>query len=366
MRGDGGIYQPKDRPTWWCYVPAKPKRAVRGPFRTEAEARKAWKALRREVAAGRYRGPQEERLTVGNLLDAYRTDLVTRGAKALVSFDAHAKAVRGAFGHVRAVELDAEGINRVRREWLEKGTPNKKGKFRKKREATTDRYLETLRAAYLLAVRQKRISSDRVPYIGLIRPDNRRTGFVDESTFWKVREALPELHGDVALFAYRSGWRRGEVESLTWEQIDFQAREARLWDSKNGRGRVLPLEGELWDVIERRQEARRYEAKTGPALSLHVFHEGGSPLGDWRKRWATACKAAGVPGLLFHDFRRSAVRNLTRAGIPSVVAQEITGHRTRSVFDRYNIATTDEARAAIRATVEFLKGKKKEAESATE
>lgn len=69
-----------------------------------------------------------------------------------------------------------------------------------------------------------------------------------------------------------------------------------------------------------------------------------------------ACKVAGIPGLLFHDFRRSTVRNLTRAGVPSVVAQEINVHRTRAIFDRYDIATTSVARAAIRATVEFSQG----------
>lgn len=365
MRGDGGIYRPKDRPTWYCYIPTKPKRAVRGPFRTEEEARKAWKSLRKEIAAGRYR-PDQERLTVGELLDAYKLDLVTRGAKSMVSFEAHAKAVRDALGHVRAVDVDADTLNRVRQSWLEKGTPNKKGKFRKKLPATTDRYLETLRAAYRLAVRQKRMASDCVPYIGLMHPDNRRTGFVDEAVFWKVYDALsPALvRADVALFAYRSGWRRGEVEGLTFEQVDLSAREVRLFDSKNGRGRVLPLEDELLEVIERRIAARRYETASGTALSAFVFHEGGSPLGDWRKTWATACKAAGVPGLLLHDFRRSCVRNLTRAGVPSVVAMEITGHRTRSVFDRYNITTTNEAREALRATVRFLKGK--EAGSATE
>jgi hypothetical protein len=66
-RGDGGVYQPHDRPSWYCYVPAKPRRAVRGPFRTQAEARLAWKDLRKEIARGRYRGPEEERLTVDDL-----------------------------------------------------------------------------------------------------------------------------------------------------------------------------------------------------------------------------------------------------------------------------------------------------------
>ena len=135
----------------------------------------------------------------------------------------------------------------------------------------------------------------------------------------------------------------------------------RLFDSKNGRGRVLPLVTEIADVIERRKVARLFEGLGGTALSAFVFHAGdGKPLGDWRKRWTSACKAAGVPGLLFHDFRRSAIRNMTRAGVPSVVAMSISGHRTRSVFDRYDISTTNESADAIRATAAFLRGARSE------
>lgn len=251
----------------------------------------------------------------------------------MVSFEAHRKAVEEKLGHVRAVDVTADMVNRVRQEWLGGKDP--------RAPATTDRYLEALRAAYRLAVKQKRIGADRVPYLELMRPQNRRTGFVEDEMFWKLYRALPAAEADIALFAYRSGWRRGEAEGLTWDQVDAGAREVRLWDSKNGRGRVLPLEGELWTVVQRRIAARTLQTTA-------IFHRGGKPLGDWRKVWRKACKAAEAPGLLFHDLRRSAVRNLTRRGVPAVVAMQITGHRTRSVFDRYDIPTTDEARDALR------------------
>ncbi len=137
--------------------------------------------------AGSYRGPDAERVTVGELLYSYKVDLQTRGAKSMASFEAHAKAVREAIGHLRAVELTADVVNSIRRAWLDAKEP--------KAEATTDWYLEVLRAAYKLAVKQKRIGADRVPYIELIRPNNRRTGFVEDETFSKIYGSLPAAEG---------------------------------------------------------------------------------------------------------------------------------------------------------------------------
>jgi integrase len=172
---------------------------------------------------------------------------------------------------------------------------------------------------------------------------------------------------DVARFAYASGWRRGELvgnrkkkehePGLTWERVDRAVREVRLSTSKNGRPRVIPLEGILWEIIERRWAARQYELPSGEtAISPLVFHRRGRPIGDFRKTWAAACEKANVPGRLFHDLRRSAVRDFVRAGVPETVAMSITGHRTRAVFDRYDIASQRDKRAALLATETHREG----------
>ena len=112
--------------------------------------------------------------------------------------------------------------------------------------------------------------------------------------------------------------------------------------SKNKDGRVLPLSGELLEIVERASDKRRLDC-------TNVFHLEGQPVGDFKRSWATACKSARVGKVLVHDLRRTAVRNMVRAGIPDRVAMTLSGHKTRSIFDRYNIVSeADLAEAAIR------------------
>jgi integrase len=135
--------------------------------------------------------------------------------------------------------------------------------------------------------------------------------------------------------------------------VDRSAREVRLRTSKNGSPRTLPLEGELWSLIERRWASREYHRGTLTGLSDFVFHRSGKPVLDFRHAWSAARKDAGLPGKLFHDFRRTAVRDLIRAGTPQAVAMAITGHKTISIFNRYNITNGEDMREAIRRTQEY-------------
>jgi len=110
----------------------------------------------------------------------------------------------------------------------------------------------------------------------------------------------------------------------------------------------VPLTGDLRALLERRKALRRRESPL-------VFHRGdGTALGDFRKVWATACTTTKLGALLFHDLRRSAVRNMIRAGVPQVVAMALSGHRTRAVFDRYNIVSEDDLAAATARTADHV------------
>ena len=94
--------------------------------------------------------------------------------------------------------------------------------------------------------------------------------------------------------------------------------------------------------------------KLQPRTSDYLFARGSRPIKDFRETWTLARERAGLPGLLFHDLRRTAVRNLRRAGVPESVIMKITGHRTRSVFERYNITDQTDLQEAGRMAEEFL------------
>jgi integrase len=155
----------------------------------------------------------------------------------------------------------------------------------------------------------------------------------------------------VATFAYYTGWRvQSEVLTLQWHQVDLKAGVVRLdpGTTKNREGRVFPL-GMLDDLrtsVEAQRACTEALQRARGEIVASVFHREGQPIRNFRKAWKTACKAAGCPGRIPHDFRRTAMRNLVRAGVPEKTAMQLTGHKTRAVFDRYDIVDESDLRVA--------------------
>jgi integrase len=162
-------------------------------------------------------------------------------------------------------------------------------------------------------------------------------GFFEHGEYVKVRAHLPQSYQDVLDFAYYSGWRRNEILGLTWDEVDLKGGVVRLTPrrSKTRTGRVLPISSPLQTVLKRRRRQRQ-------SGDPRVFRRDGVPVREWRTALRDACRKAKVPHRLLHDCRRTAARNLIRAGVPERIAMLLTGHKTRAVFDRYNIVNEQE------------------------
>ncbi len=192
-----------------------------------------------------------------------------------------------------------------------------------------------------------------LPAFPKLQPSEARQGFFEREAFDAVRDQLPAPLRPLATFYYLTGWRRREALTRQWRHVDWTAQTIRLdhGETKNGRPRLFPFGQlpELRAVMEhQREETKRWECARGEVIPW-VFHRKGREIKDYYGAWRAACERAGYPGKLVHDFRRTACRNLIRAGVPERVAMELTGHTTRAVFDRYNIVNTADLERAAAA-----------------
>jgi integrase len=252
--------------------------------------------------------------------------------------------VRDHFGDWRALDINFRAIEAY----------ITKRREEKKSNATINRELELLRRALRLAHDRQLLPS--IPKVRVLRENNTRQGFFERPDLEAVVAALPDSLRDFTRFAYLTGWRKGEIISLKWTDVDRDAGAIRLRPeaAKTGRGRTVMLEGDLAELIDRRWELRLFEKHGNVRVTELVFHRAGKPVGDFKKAWATACRTAGVPDKLFHDLRRTAARNMVRAGVPERVAMAVTGHVPRSMFDRYNIVSEDDLRMAAQKTTMYV------------
>ena len=208
--------------------------------------------------------------------------------------------------------------------------------------AEINRELAVLKRMFTLAVKATKLMVR--PHIPMLTEDNVRTGFFEREDFEAVRSKLPAALHSVVTFAYVTGWRmQSEILSLQWRHVDLKAGTVTLdpGTTKNREGRtfhfgVVP---ELRTMLDAQRAATTAMESVKGAICPWVFHRNGRPIKSLRKAWADACEAVGLVGRIPHDLRRTAVRNLERAGVSRSVAMKLTGHKTESVYRRYAIVS---------------------------
>jgi integrase len=213
--------------------------------------------------------------------------------------------------------------------------------------ATINRELAALKRMFHLGKNCTPPKVATIPAFPRLAERNIRKGFVEDATYQPLAEATARIGIWMrAAFevAFTFGWRYSEVVNLRVEQVNVANGTIRLHpgETKNDEGRIVIMT----DTVRRLLEP----CVAGKKASDYVFtRENGKRVRDFRVSWKKVCEQAGVPELLFHDLRRTAVRNMVRSSIPERVAMQISGHKTRSIFDRYNIVSERDLRDAARA-----------------
>jgi integrase len=337
-----------------------------------ADAERLLKTRIGEMVTGTFHGLQIEKTTLDQLLDDVLLDYRTNGKAVRFARAAIEHHLRPYFRGRRAASVSTEAVKKYVsfRRSNDQGTRPYRGRLDEVRQipiqpacnATINRELALLKHSFYLGWKSTPRKVASVPYIPMLEEHNVRKGFFEHDQFLAMRAALPEYLRPVLTFAYYTGCRRGEILALEWAQVDLSERVVRLepGTTKNDEARILPLTTELYETLGMQKSIRDTRF---PACPWLFFNESGRKIGRFQRSWRTACEAVGLasgegePERLFHDLRRSGVRNLIRAGVPEAVAMRISGHKTRSVFERYNIVSERDLHEAARKLENYVSGK---------
>lgn len=344
-----------------------------------------------EIAIGRIPGIQFEKVKFDELAEEFLTDYRINKKKSLDRAELCVRHLNKEFEGARIPDITTPRIKNYvsdRMQWqckkcnkafhvggelkcpkcgsdkLKKGAAN----------ATINRELSALRRILNLGAKQTPPKVNRVPYIPMLKENNVRKGFFEHAEFLALRDALPAYLKPFVTFGYKIGWRDQEISSLTWRNVDLKNGivTLKVGETKNDEARTAYLDEELRSMFQNQWDSRKYQEKLVPYVFPNLSGKG--PIVNFRKAWNKACRKAGLgygykvnieyvqewqrklpAGPIFHDFRRTAVRNMVRSGVPERVAMMISGHKTRSVFDRYNIVSDADLRLAAKLQAAYLR-----------
>ena len=329
---------PKTTETWFIEYQAGGKQVREATGTTDERVAQALLKKRLgELGTHTYVGPSVDKVTFDALAQLVVDDYKVNGKKSGDRLEFSLKHLRTAFAGRKATTLTTARIVVYMKARQQTGAAN----------ATINRELATIKRAFQLGLRSNLVA--KIPYVSLLEERNARTGFFERDQYLAVRAQLPEPLQVLIDVAYLTGWRlKSELMPLTWDRVDFTGGWLRLEPNttKNREGRMFPLIPELRQVLEQQRANTDAVQKTTRSIIPWVFHRQGERIVTLMRAWRTAVKKAGCPGRIPHDFRRTAVRNLERAGVSRSAAMRMVGHKTESIYRRYAVTSEGDLKHA--------------------
>ncbi len=325
---------------WWIRytINGKQERESTGTT-VYADAVKFLDRRRGEIVAGTYRGRSIDQITIGELLKDLEADYIDRRCSSLPALRAYLKRLIPALGYVRVSKFGTGDLNEYKR--LRSAEIDAIGG----QKTTLNREIQALRAAWNLGLRHDPPKVNRHFHFALYdERGNVRIGFLEETTYQALKAELPPYLRPLLVVGYFVPCRLGELRDLEWHQVEFSPAPGKIvlaaGTTKNKLGRSMGMIGEMRECLLMQKAIRDEKFPDCPYV---FFNEYGQRIGDFRKAWASASKRSGAAigrddqKLLFHDLRRSAARNMRRAGIDRSIIKRIGGWKTEAMFLRYNI-----------------------------
>lgn len=281
-----------------------------------------------DIANGRTPAIQAEKTLFDDLAALYVGDYEDNARKTLDTAQDRVETLKRTFKGMRACDIGTAQIAAYVASRRAEG----------RAPATINRELSALKRMFSLGARAQPRLVEQIPYIPMLKGEKVRQGFFEEEDYRALMNVLSEHVRIPLAIGFWTGLRQGEILALKWDQVDTVLGTIRLepGTTKNNEGREVPLIPEVLTLL---QEWRKKTLTVHPRCPW-VCQYRGNRMTHFRRSWVEGTQKAGLPGKLFHDLRRSAVRNMVHAGIPEGVAMRISGHKTRAVFDRYAIVSS--------------------------